>query len=842
MRFAVSLVTMFAVLFSLLPVLPDAQAVVFTDVSGATRYREAIETLQAKGVVEGNPDGTYRPTALVNRAELLKILLEARGDFSYTDGRCFPDVRDEWFAPYVCAAKEERIVAGYPDGAFRPESPVNFAEAAKIFSLAYGHMIEPGSEWYEPYARALDAGKAIPPSIQKLDAPLTRGEMAEMMWRLSEGKTDEESKGYLNVKYPEITVSLASDKPQKLGSCVDLKAFTDEAAYTQGYGYGGAVPPNVRMAEPAMMAEDSAAKSTTANPGYSTTNVQVAGVDEGDIVKTDGEYMFVVSRTDGRVRIVDVRSPANPKVVSTIQLKDVTASELYIDGSTLVVVGSLFLGYDPMPYPVPLDAEQKMAVSMIYPGPWQPGRTVAVLFDVRDKTSPKETRRVAIEGHSISTRVHDGSLILVLTAGPRWFGPYMESRTAAAEGLVPVFDDSAKGVKDRPVVDCDDVTILPRVPRPQYMVIASVPLTGSGDVDREVILGDAQQVYVSHENIYVAATEWQYSWMERGQPATEKTNIYRFVYAPGSVTFAAQGSVPGHLLNQFSMDEHGDTFRVATTIGETWDSMGTPATPSRNNMYVLNAALETVGSVENIAPGETIYSVRFVGDRAYMVTFKKIDPFFVIDLRNARAPKILGALKIPGYSDYLHPYDENHVIGFGKDAVDSGKEDFAWYQGMKVALFDVSDVSNPKEKFKTVIGDRGTHSPLLHDHKALLFDRERNLLAFPVQVLELTPEQKAQPNDGSAYGSPVFQGAYVYDLSLSGGFDLRGKITHYTEEDFLKSGSTWYGYGKDIERIVRVGSSLFTVSEGMLKSNNLQTLTENGSVRLADVETGQIRY
>lgn len=164
------------------------------------------------------------------------------------------------------------------------------------------------------------------------------------------------------------------------------------------------------------------------------------------------------------------------------------------------------------------------------------------------------------------------------------------------------------------------------------------------------------------------------------------------------------------------------------------DSQSRSPAHSWLNVYILDEALKVAGRIEDIAPGERIYSVRFMGDRAYMVTFKQVDPLFAIDLKDPKAPKILGALNIPGYSDYLHPYDGNHIIGFGKDTVEKGS--MAYYQGMKPAVFDVSDVAHPKEKFKEIIGGRGTESELLHNHKALLFDREKNLLAFPVTVME----------------------------------------------------------------------------------------------------------
>lgn len=207
-----------------------------------------------------------------------------------------------------------------------------------------------------------------------------------------------------------------------------------------------------------------------------------------------------------------------------------------------------------------------------------------------------------------------------------------------------------------------------------------------------------------------------------------------------------------------------------------------------------------------------------------------MDPLFVIDVKQPDSPKILGALKIPGYSDYLHPYDENHIIGFGKDAV--ADKETAFYQGMKLALFDVTDVSKPVEKFQTVIGDRGTDSELLYDHKALLFSKEKQLLAFPVSVHELTAEQKAE-KDIRAYGSFSFQGAYVYRLNEQDGFVLRGTITHLNSDDMKKAGQDWYDSAKNVERIVYIGDTLYTISRDQVKANSLQTLTETNTLMLS---------
>ena len=829
----------------------------FSDISGSTQYQAAIRDLQTKGVIEGYADGTFKPKSGINRAEFLKILLESRGEIAEGGNNCFPDVTDQWFARYVCAAKDEGIVTGYPDGSFKPDQAINFVESGKMLALAYKQQINQQGDWYEGYALALESSKAIPPTVATLDAPLNRGEMAEMMWRLSEEKTDQLTKGYLNVKYPDVKINLSSDNPQLASSCTDLKAFTENAQSSFG---GGMMYLQKSMMEDRAVAAPMANEAIAPTSGggsddYSKTNIQVEGVDEGDRVKTDGSFLYVVSRRDNKVRIVDVRDPKNMKVVSTISFDAFMPNDLYIDGTKLVVTGNSTWANQPMPM-MEDSASTKMMISPPIWGGIQ--KSVVKIYDVTTKASPKEIRTLAFEGSAVSTRLVGGKMLLVLNSAPRWYGPYAQTKEASAKGLIPLYDDSARSIKDSPVTDCNRVTILPRVPRPQYLVIASIPLSATADVGRTVILGNGQNVYASLTNLYVASPDWTYDWSNSVGSSSEKTNVYRFVYTSGGTEFAAQGSVPGHILNQFSMDENGDTFRIATTVSPQWTGLvgileeGTSSsmTKSTNNLYVMNKDLDTVGFVTGIAPGETIYSVRFTGNRAYMVTFKQVDPLFVIDLSDARNPKILGKLKIPGYSNYLHPVDENHVLGFGKEVDESIDKDkvhsddavyFTAILGMKVALFDVTDVSNPKELHKEVIGARGTDSPLLSDHKALLFDKDRGLLAFPVTVYE----KKSTPrvNEWDADTMPVFQGAYVYDFNVKSGFSLKGKITHHKPDDFLKTGDEWYDQmGLDIDRIVRINSNLFSLSEARLTSNSLGALAAEGSVDLATQDAGQPVY
>ena len=286
--------------------------------------------------------------------------------------------------------------------------------------------------------------------------------------------------------------------------------------------------------------------------------------------------------------------------------------------------------------------------------------------------------------------------------------------------------------------------------------------------------------------------------------------------------------MPGAVLNQFSMDESRGYFRIATTIGRVSKSGG----GTSNNLYVLNSTLGVVGSLEGLAPGEDIYSARFMGDRCYLVTFKKVDPLFVIDLEDPENPQVLGKLKIPGYSDYLHPYDENTLIGVGKETVEAEEGNFAWYQGVKVSLFDVSDVSDPKELAKYEIGDRGTDSPALYNHKAFLFSLRRNLLVIPVLEAEIDSSDYSGLVPSNARGEYVYQGAYVFNISREGGIQLRGRVTHVDDpQDFLKSGY-WFESDLSVERSLYIEDVLYTFSFNLIKMNSLVDLNELSTVDL----------
>jgi uncharacterized secreted protein with C-terminal beta-propeller domain len=322
------------------------------------------------------------------------------------------------------------------------------------------------------------------------------------------------------------------------------------------------------------------------------------------------------------------------------------------------------------------------------------------------------------------------------------------------------------------------------------------------------LLGTSSTIYVSLTNIFLTQPTWD---------ATQETAIHRVSISQTDIQYEATGMVPGHVLNQFSMDENGGYFRVVTS---NYDFGG-----SQTNLYVLNLAMNRVGKLEGLSPGETFYAARFMGDRAYLVTFKRLDPLFVVDLQNPSKPSLLGQLNVTGVSDYLQPYDSGHLIGIGKSAIDVAWENAALFQGLKLSLFDVSNPRSPTDMSDFTVGDRGTNSPALTDQKAVLFDRTLNLLVLPLEVVGQIPQSLSS----TGYSGPIFQGAYVFQVTLQNGIALRGSITHILNGELPGYiNSAYY-----VSRSLYIGSVLYTISTAMIKMNSLTDLSEIGSISLA---------
>ncbi|MCO1602440.1 beta-propeller domain-containing protein [Desulfosporosinus nitroreducens] len=663
-------------------------------------------------------------------------------------------------------------------------------------------------------------------------------------------------------KAPKQSIAIAQEQSLPvIGSVEKLRSILETVEISRAYMGEGVVTgaiamDNITNSGAVKSADPAPAASSIplgGNTDFSATNIQVTGVDEADIVKNDGKYIYQVNNQE---LIITQADPSDQmKIVQRISFKESEFSprELFVDDQHLILIGNA--GYqEVLPANPAIDqSTEEQSKSMIYPPIAHKSTVKAIIYDLADKSNLTKIREVELDGDYISSRKIGSTLYLMANK-------YLNTYQIMNQGLEPSLPSYRDTLSNEEFVSIDypNIHYFPNFIEPNYLLIASLNLDQK-DQEMKVssYLGSGQNIYASTSNLYVAVT--QYERIEEPSPLPQAvpnssvapaigqihpssfdtaTALYRFSLDQDGAEFKAQGSVPGTILNQFSMDEYNGHFRIATTKGQIWRS---DENTSKNNVYILDQTLQLLGKIEDIAPGERIYSVRFMGDRGYMVTFKNVDPFFVLDLKDPVAPKILGALKIPGYSDYLHPYDENHIIGFGKETVELSQTNDqgilpgtprgsnAYYLGMKLAVFDVTDVSNPVEMFKTTIGDRGTDSEVLHNQKALLFNKDTGLLSFPVTLMEV--KNPVTNPSVPQYGTFSFQGAYVYHFDLNSGFTLRGKISHLEQTDLLKAGQQYYG-SKSIERILYIKNTLYTVSKGVIKANDLASLQEKNRLIL----------
>ena len=590
-----------------------------------------------------------------------------------------------------------------------------------------------------------------------------------------------------------------------------LDAF-EEAQSTNRYG-GGIMETFSALSGAKVMATQTLSAPTadsSAGRDFSETNVQVEGVDEADIIKTDGDYIYTI--TNSKLIIAKAFPVDEAEILSTTGLDDFYPSELFIHEDRLLVFGSTRQKF-----------EERLGDQMeIMPYPRYMNLMSVKLFDISDKEIPEQLKTVDFEGSYLTSRKIGENVYFVVNSYPSYRAePYKCGE------IIPTYREDSEEFE--PIAKCVEIGYIEPVQAENFITIASMSMEDEDkEVTKETIVGSGQNVYASLDNMYIAQTTWP-RYTDVGdlmEGYTEKTVVTKFELDDGEIEFKGNGEVKGHILNQFSMDEFDNHFRIATTSGQIWDR----DKMSANNVYVLDENLDVVGELEDLAPGEKIYSVRFMGKRGYVVTFKKVDPLFVIDLEDPTDPNVLGKLKIPGYSDYLHPYDETHIIGIGKDTIEALEDqkqgrnlNFAWYQGVKMAIFDVSDVENPIEMHKELIGDRGTDSPALHNHKAFLFDREKNLLILPITLAEI----EGEPMDDRGYpkyGEYTFQGAYVYDLTLEDGFDLRGRVTHYDDDEVFKKSGYYFRGDRSVQRSLFIEDVLYTLSNQRLQLNDLDSL------------------
>ncbi len=522
----------------------------------------------------------------------------------------------------------------------------------------------------------------------------------------------------------------------------------------------------------------------------SETNTQVKNVDESDIVKVDDKYIYYVS--ENKVVIIDAQTAETSDKIAEINYKDVNfyPREIYVKNQKMVVIGN---EYDNSCKTEIINTDDTTITDKEIAQNNKP-KSGMIIYDISNIKEPKEIRRVMIEGSYISSRMIDDNIYYVAS---KYIATSNIQRNKIEDldedKYKPVYQDTAVGQEEK-CINYDSIYCFAEIQDASYLMLAGLNINNNEEADIRTFLGAGQYVYASEKNMYIATNQMTYG--EGYEVLGGTTHLLKIGLNNGKFSFKAENTVDGQVNNQFSMDEsqnaNTETFRIATTTGNIWVDKTTA-----NNLYILNDKLEEIGKVENFGKEEKIYSVRYVGDKAYVVTFKQTDPLFVIDLSNSETPQILGELKIPGYSTYLHPYDETHLIGFGYDTKEDGTR--VTTNGLKMAMFDISDFNNPQELFKIAIGDsKYTYSELLYNHKVLLFSKEKNIIAFPLY---------------SSLGRKTNSRAVIYNIDLEKGFSLKGEIANVTGK-----------YEENVKRIVFVNESYYTLSDSLVKVANMDTL------------------
>ena len=564
---------------------------------------------------------------------------------------------------------------------------------------------------------------------------------------------------------------------------------------TNTNGFGG-LPGSISFTTAA-----SAGTSTIATPSHSQTNAQVAGVDELDTVKNDGTYIYTV--TNNTVAIVFAYPVTDAKLLAHVSVNG-SLQGIFVDGNRLVVVSQQYNQY-PIPYTGSVQTGMVGSIAIAYPLYLNyPQTTSMSIFDISNHSNPVLTTTLVVNGTLAGARLIGDYAYLVATQPVYCTGPIVLPENVLDGRAMPM------GIASVYHSDIADVAH-------SFTTVVGINVTqvNSTPAAKIFLIGTSSNIYVSTHQIYLTQPIWSQN---------EQTAVHRISIDGGSISYQATGTVFGHVLNQFSMDEFNGNFRIATTgygpgpqasSGSVWSGY-----VQRTNLYVMDSGLHIVGKLEGLSPGEAFYSARFMGDRAYLVTFQRMDPLFVIGLQDPQKPMVLGQLNITGVSDYLQPYDETHLIGFGKSSQNVTWENAALFQGLKLSLFDVTDPTHPIDTSNYFVGDRGSDSPALTDHKSVLFDKSLNLLVIPLTIVYASSPYCCNP--------PAWQGAYVFNVTVQGGIIFRGGITQVPTGQLL----TWYNNGFYVTRALYIGNVLYTISNNMVKMNDLTSLTELNTVSL----------
>jgi hypothetical protein len=514
----------------------------------------------------------------------------------------------------------------------------------------------------------------------------------------------------------------------------------------------------------------------------SGTNVQEAGVDEPDVVKTAGSRIFAIA--GGRLRAVHADGP---RLLGSLELPGY-GHELLLRGDRLLVIS----------HDAPEIAEPRLTEPLLA----APGVTVLTEVDVKDPGAMRVLRTERIRGVHVSSRLTGRTARVVVWTRPRAvFEPVLRP---AVRGWLPRRALRRRGVGKptfRRAAPCRRVLRPAGFSGTDVLTVLTIDLEkGLPAVDSDAIMSGGQVVYASERSLYVATQDWTPLPATPGAelPGRSFTTIHRFTIGdPDSTTYRASGQVPGYLLNQFSLSEHGGVLRAATTEEPVWWTGA--GVESQSHVTVLDerdGALRKIGQVGGLGHGERIFAVRFIGPAGYVVTFRQIDPLYVVDLERPSQPVVRGELKIRGYSAYLHPLGGGLLLGVGQDATEAGAQ-----LGTQLSLFDVSDPGNPRRLHQAAVS--GASSQAEFDHHAFLWWAPRDLAVVPLSVYGGRFSDVGQ----------TFQGAAGFRVQRAAGIAETGRASHPNAP---------------ILRSFVLGGRLFTLSDAGIEANSLDNLAGQG--------------
>jgi hypothetical protein len=582
------------------------------------------------------------------------------------------------------------------------------------------------------------------------------------------------------------------------------------------------------------------------------TNNQVAGVDEADFVKNDGRYIYLAQ--NGVLRIVDAWPAAQTHQVSATPLPG-TPRKLFVNGDRALVYVAVAPDSD---YPADYgQRECTYGYGCDFRGDGT--STQLLVYDLGDRTAPTLVRTITLSGSLLAARRVDDAIHTVVSDSRATFpelsyepeewlcegvdygslpsaGAIDRARTAYERlraqntavirdkdlhGRLPRLDDSAfPGTPGSPTDEatCTRMYASASADGASFTSIVSLDLSAATPVPATAatILSSAGAVYASAGALYLAVPhrhEAGASWYAGIEPEDDASTVHKFRISSVSTDtgYAGSGVVPGRVLGQLAMDEQHGYLRIATTSGHVPD----PAAESQLTVLAPEGeALATVGAVPHIAPGEDIRAVRFDGERAFVVTFKKTDPLFAFDLSDPHAPEQLGKLEIPGFSTYMHMLDAGHLLTIGYDADDHG--DFAFFDGVLLQIFDVTDPASPTLTHKHLIGTRGSSSEALTNHLAFTYYPEQALLSIPMTICE-------GGDDGSFGQDLTFSGLMVFGIDLAAGIAERGRVTHPVA-DGITCSNWWTDATSSVKRSLFLESFVYSISDTDLRVQSVDAL------------------